>query len=112
MIDSVPNDDLIDTLRLSLVYGVGPKTRKALLERFGTAGAVLAAPMSELREVTGVGAKLAHSIADADEIDAEGEIALCREHGIDILTESNRRLPPPAARNLRPARRPVRARRS
>jgi DNA processing protein len=95
MSDPTPNDDLIDTLRLSLVYGVGPKTRKALLERFGTAGAVLAAAMSELREVDGVGAKLAHAIADADQIDAEGEIALCREHGIDILTESNAAYPRP-----------------
>ncbi len=103
-------DDLIDTLRLSLVFGVGPRTRKALLERFGTARAVLAAAMSELREVQGVGAKLAHAIADADQIDAEGEVALCREHGIDILTESNRRLSAPAARDSRPARRAVRAR--
>ena len=95
MSDSTPNDDLIDTLRLSLVYGVGPKTRKALLERFGTATAVLAAAMSDLREVNGVGAKLAHAIADADQIDAEGEIALCREHGIDILTESNAAYPRP-----------------
>jgi DNA processing protein len=95
MIDSTPDNDLIDTLRLSLVYGVGPKTRKALLERFGTPGAVLAAAMSELREVAGVGPKLAHAIADADEIDAESEIALCREHGIDILTESSATYPRP-----------------
>jgi hypothetical protein len=32
MSDPTPNDELIDTLRLSLVYGVGPKTRKQLCE--------------------------------------------------------------------------------
>ena len=91
--DDPSQDDMIDTLRLSLVNGVGPKSRKALLERFGTAGAVLAAPMSELREVPGVGPKLSHAIADADKIDAEGEIALCREHGINIVTESSAAYP-------------------
>lgn len=95
MSDPPTNDDLVDTLRLSLVYGVGPKTRKALLERFGTARAVLAAAMSDLREVPGVGPKTAHAIADADRIDVEGQIALCREHGIDVLTESNPAYPRP-----------------
>ena len=84
------DDDLVDTLRLCLVSGVGPRIRKALLERFGTARAVLAAAPSELRDVQGVGPKLTHKIAGADhEIDVEAEIALCRRHGIDILTESD-----------------------
>ncbi len=83
-------DDLVDTLRLSLISGVGPRIRQALLERFGSARAALAAAPSELRTVHGVGPKLTHKIAGADhEIDVEAEIALCREHGIDILTESH-----------------------
>ena len=82
-------DDLVDTLRLCLISGVGPRIRKALLERFGSARAALAAAPSELRAVQGVGPKLTHQIAGADhEIDVEAEIALCREHGIDILTEN------------------------
>jgi DNA processing protein len=90
MSDLTTDDDLVDTLRLSLVYGVGPRIRKALLERFGSARAVLTAAMSELREVGRVTSKLAQSIASAGEqIDVEGEIALCREHGIDILIESS-----------------------
>jgi DNA processing protein len=84
------HDDLIDTLRLALVSGVGPRIRKALLERFGTARAVLAAAPSELQAVYGVGPKVAHNIAGADhEIEVEAEIALCREHGIDIITEAH-----------------------
>lgn len=83
-------DDLVDTLRLCLISGVGPRIRKALLERFGSARAALAAAPSELRAVEGVGPKLTQKIAGADrEIDVEAEIALCREHGIDIVTESH-----------------------
>jgi DNA processing protein len=85
-----PQDDLVDTLRLCLVSGVGPRIRKSLLERFGSARAALAAAPSELRAVHGVGPKLTHNIADAEQkIDVEAEIALCREHGIDILVESH-----------------------
>ena len=90
------HDELVDTLRLSLVSGVGPRIRKALLERFGSARAVLMAAPSELREVHGVGPKLMRSIAKADHaIDVEAEIALCREHGIDILTEAHTDYPRP-----------------
>ncbi len=89
-------DSLADTLRLCLVSGVGPRTRRALLERFGTSRAVLAAPISQLREVQGVGSKLAERIASArDEIDAEAEIARCRERGIEILTDADAAYPRP-----------------
>jgi DNA processing protein len=92
--DASSQDDLPDTLRLCLISGVGPRTRKSLLEFFGSAKAVLAAPMSQLREVEGVGPKLAHKIADADhDVDVEAEIALCREHGIDIVTENDAAYP-------------------
>ncbi len=81
-------DELIDTLRLSLIAGVGPLMRRALLDRFGSSRAVLGAAPRELCEVQGVGPKLSRKIAAAcDEIDVETEIALCREHGVDILVE-------------------------
>ena len=83
-------DSLAASLRLSLVPGVGPMTHKALLERFGSATAVLAAPPSQLREVPGVGVKLAHKIVAAnEEIDAERELQLCREHGVAILADTD-----------------------
>jgi DNA processing protein len=81
--------DLIDAMRLSLVSGVGPKIRQALLERFGSPAAVFAASLSELREVDGVGPKLAHQIREAcDNIDVTAELAICREHGIDIVADT------------------------
>ncbi len=87
-------EELVDTLRLCLIPGVGPTIRKRLLERFGTARAVLAAAPSDLRGVQGVGEKLTHTIVGADhQIDVEAEIALCRQHGIDILTETDAAYP-------------------
>jgi predicted Rossmann fold nucleotide-binding protein DprA/Smf involved in DNA uptake len=55
-------DELVDVLRLALVSGVGPRIRKSLLERFGSARAALAAAPSDLRSVYGVGPKLTHKI--------------------------------------------------
>jgi len=87
-------EDLTHTLRLSLISGVGPRTRQALLERFGSAAAVLSAAPSELQTVPGVGPKLTRNIVAArDEIDAEEEIALCRAHGVSILTEADEQYP-------------------
>jgi len=93
-VDSAPgdaaSDELHDTLLLALIPGVGPRTRRQLLERFGSPRAVLDAAPSDLRSVHGVGPKLVERIARAqDEIDAAAEIALCRKHGVAILAESH-----------------------
>ncbi len=81
-------DELVDTLRLSLVSGVGPRIRKSLIERFGSARAALAAAPSALREVQGVGGKLSRKIADADQLEAEAVLALCEAHQIDVLSDA------------------------
>ncbi|NLF09347.1 MAG: DNA-protecting protein DprA [Pirellulaceae bacterium] len=84
------SDDLLDTLRLSMIPGVGPRIRKALLDRFGSARAVLSAAPSELQQVQGVGPKLMRKIAEADhEIDVQAEIELCRQRNIKILVEAD-----------------------
>ena len=82
-----------NAVRLGLIDGVGPLTRRKLLARFGSAAAVLAAAPSDLRQVEGVGPTLAARIAAADRIDAQAEIDLCAQHGIQILTESDPRYP-------------------
>jgi len=84
------DEDLISVLRLAMVSGVGPRIRRALLERFGTAAEVLNAPPSQLREVQGVGPKLSRAIYSAvEEIDVEGEIERCRQNNVRILIESD-----------------------
>jgi DNA processing protein len=84
------SDQLTAAVRLSLVAGVGPRNWKTLIDRFGSANAVLAAAPSELRTVPGIGPKLTRAIAAAkEEIDAEGEIQRCRQHGVDILVRSS-----------------------
>jgi DNA processing protein len=81
-------DTLADAVRLSLVTGVGPRLRKALLEEFGTAAAVLAAAPADLRRVPGIGAELTRRIARArEEIDVQAQLDLCAAHGIRILTD-------------------------
>ncbi|MGA2621145.1 MAG: DNA-processing protein DprA [Thermoguttaceae bacterium] len=86
-------DDLLDAVRLGLIEGVGPLTRRKLLARFGSAAAVLAAAPSDLRQIEGVGPTLAGRIAAAEGIDAQAEIDLCAQHGIQIITESDPRYP-------------------
>jgi len=80
----------IATLRLALVPGVGPLTRKKLLERFGSPEAVLSAAPSDLRAVERVGPKVCRAIATArSDIDVDGELELCRQNEIEILDESD-----------------------
>jgi DNA processing protein len=95
--DSAPpstDDTLADAMRLSMISGVGPRLRKALLESFGTASAVLAAAPSELRRVQGIGAELTRRIAVAkNEIDVQAELDLCTAENIAILTEGDAAYP-------------------
>ena len=63
--DPDPDEDILDLLRLTMVPGVGPKTCRTLLERFGSARKVLDAPESSLRDMPGVGPKLAEKVARA-----------------------------------------------
>lgn len=85
---------LFNTLRLMLVSGVGPKIRKALLTRFDTPEAVLAATEEELQSVPGVGPKLAREIRHADlTTNPEEELELCRTSGITLLPDYDSRYP-------------------
>jgi DNA processing protein len=90
----VQSDTIAAEVLLSLVPGVGPRTRKLLLAHFGSAAAVLAAAHSDLREVPGIGAKTSRAIRAAkSEIDVSGELALCREQNVALLVESHDEYP-------------------
>ena len=90
-----PNEDSLEaTVRLALVSGVGPMIRKALMDHFGSAEAVLAASSSQLRTVPGIGPKLSHAIVSGrDAIDAKAELRICREHDISIIPEADPHYP-------------------
>lgn len=89
-----PADSLEATLRLALTPGVGPRTRKRLLEHFGSSEAVLQAAPSQLRDVPGIGPKLTRAIAnESREIDVAALLQTCRHAGIDILTDSDAAYP-------------------
>ncbi len=86
---------LRDNLLLAMIPGVGPRIRQSLLTRFGTPEGVLAAPMDRLREVSGVGPKLARAITFAErEIDVDAQIQLCRERQVRIVVDSDEAYPP------------------
>ncbi len=89
------DDRLRNYVRLAMIPGVGPRIRQALLDRFYTPEAVLAAPMDRLREVPGVGSKVARAITSAEgELDADGQIELCRNSGVQILADHENAYPP------------------
>jgi DNA processing protein len=82
--------DLLASLRLALVDGVGPRIRQALLERFAAPQAVFEAPQSALLEVDGVGPKIAAAIVAARHHGhAETELARCRELGVGLVVRDD-----------------------
>jgi DNA processing protein len=93
---SPSESEIRDLLVLTMVSGVGPHTCRALLERFKTPGRVLDASPSSLRDVPGVGAKLAEKINQARrDLDGHAELELCRSRGVDLIPRGDPRYPPP-----------------
>jgi DNA processing protein len=82
------------TLRLALVSGVGPRLSRALLERFGSAEAIFAAPSSQVCATPGIGPVLGQRLDEArTRIDVDAQIALARDHNIAIVTEADAAYP-------------------
>jgi DNA processing protein len=73
-------------LRLALIPGVGPKTWRALCERFGSAARVFAASRHELQTVPGVGDILARRIQEAARAAPEKAVLqTCRQYGLSWM---------------------------
>lgn len=69
-----PGDIESATLRLLLARGVGPATRRKLLEHFGCAAAVVEASIPSLAEIPGVGRRTAAALREAiDRAEVERE---------------------------------------
>lgn len=72
-------------LCLSLTPGIGPRTWRTLVETLGGPREVLEAPPSVLREIPGIGHKLANAIAGAvTSVDISGELQRCHDHKLDV----------------------------
>ena len=72
---------------LALTPGIGPRHSQALIDALGSPVDVLNASPSAIRQVPGIGAKLASAIALAPEqVDVLGERQRCREHQIELLS--------------------------
>ena len=86
--------ELRNAVRMALVPGIGPRIRKALLDRFETAEAVFAANSDALQAVQGVGVKLSRAVRDPDwAIKADDEIVRCREMGVSLILQDTPNYP-------------------
>lgn len=99
MNDANNNDrELLDTLRLALVPGVGPRIRTLLLGRFGSAAGVFAASATDVQSVQGVGPKIIKEMFNpALAAKAEQELQNCRRRGVKLLLQNDDAYPPQLA---------------
>jgi DNA processing protein len=87
-----------ELLTLNLVPGLGPRLTAALLQRFGSAGAVLQATAGQLMEVPHIGFTLSQNLCQAmSRLDVDGEVALLEQHGTRLLVLGTPEYPAPLA---------------
>jgi DNA processing protein len=80
------SSELRDRPLLHLTPGLGPIRTAALLERFGTPAAILAASAAQLQEVRYIGQQVAEGITRARQsIDVDGEIARIEKFGVRLI---------------------------
>src|SRR5262249_35202153 len=80
---------------LSLVPNLGPRLTRALVERFGSAEAVLRAEARELNEVPRLREELAGEVGQIlAAIDGPRELELLRQHRVRLVFEGEAESPP------------------
>ncbi|MBM3999096.1 MAG: DNA-protecting protein DprA [Planctomycetes bacterium] len=86
------DDDGLDrwAMRLALIDGIGPRARRALLDRFGSSRRVFEATRQELLGVDGIGPTLAAKVVEARrEPREESVIASCAASSIRVLMDDH-----------------------
>lgn len=84
----------LDYLQLALTEGVGSVLMERLLDRFGSASAVLSASPTELCDVAGVGVHLARNFRNPEFRErARQTLDFCDSSGIDVLQPSGSTFP-------------------
>ena len=79
-------EDIVEWLALANSPGLGSVGIRRLVDRFGSAGSVLSASISDLREVEQIGLEVAREIRRSDCAWAHAQLASCATHNVDILT--------------------------
>ncbi len=83
---AAPAPETRDLLALHLLPGLGPRLTAALLERFGSAGAVLRASAAQLQEVPHIGSKLAGDLVRSmQDLDVAAELERMERHQVRLL---------------------------
>ncbi len=73
-------------LTMHLIPGLGPRLTAALLERFGSAAAVLGAGAAQLRQVPHIGPKLSEDVVEAlRRVNVDEELAQMGRHGVRLV---------------------------
>lgn len=81
-------------LQLASVPGLGPRTRRELVERFGDPQAVLAATAEALRGVGKLRSAVAEALLESSADEAVRILKACRKNGVKLLPESDPHYPP------------------
>ncbi|MFN4259200.1 MAG: DNA-processing protein DprA [Gemmataceae bacterium] len=95
MSDAIPNVNALSVqeralLALTLVPGLGPRLLATLLERFGSAERVLAAPLEQLRQVPYFSSEVAAQFAAvAQSRNVDTECTLMAQFGVRLLTRGS-----------------------
>src|SRR5690242_12138986 len=90
------SSEIRDLLTLSLVSGIGPRLTAALLERFGSAGAVLRASSADLCAIPYITPHVAESIQQAlTHSDATAELERMERHNVRLIALGTPEYPSP-----------------
>src|SRR5262249_8015660 len=99
-----PTPEVRALITLHLVPGLGPRLTAALLQRFGSAAAVLEASVDQLGEVPYIGAKLAEDLlAAVGRANVDAELDQMARHGVRLLVLGTPEYPAPLAQITDPS---------
>ena len=86
----IDEENLIRSIQLNMISGLGPRLRQQLLLHFETPNAILAASPYDLQKVPGIGHQLAMSITHSDyQQQSVDEIRKSRQHSIDLILDQH-----------------------
>jgi DNA processing protein len=98
MPDPLPPSPVREHLALALVPELGPKRTRAVLDRFGSPAAALAATAAQLEPLPNFGPKVAARIADAMRaVDVSAEWGLIQKFGVSVVPLGDPAYPEPLA---------------